>query len=76
VPCLEELFARSHRNLGVEAIDVLLLDGAELQLSFVGRAHFLERVLAAFRLFEEWRGKGADPSPLHSLHWRCVLPSC
>jgi hypothetical protein len=59
VPCLEELFARSHKNLGVEAIDVLLLDGAELQLSFVGRAHFLERVLAAFRLFEQWRSKGA-----------------
>lgn len=73
MPCLEELFARSYKNLGVDAVDVLwLADAAELQLPVVGRVRFLERVLAAFRLFEDWRSKGSQ-MPTLSARPQCIV---
>ena len=56
---LTDQFERSRRNLGLETIDLLYLHNApDAQLPAVGREAFLERLEAAFRLYEELRDRG------------------
>jgi aryl-alcohol dehydrogenase-like predicted oxidoreductase len=53
---LADQFARSRKNLGLEAIDLLYLhNGPDTQLPAVGREEFERRLEAAFGFYEELR---------------------
>jgi len=56
---LRHQFARSLTNLGLESVDLLYLHNApDAQLPSIGRARFLERLEAAFALYETFREEG------------------
>jgi aryl-alcohol dehydrogenase-like predicted oxidoreductase len=56
---LTDQFARSRRNLGLEAIDLLYLhNAADAQLPVVGHDEFFARLEVAFRLYESFRERG------------------
>lgn len=55
---LENQLERSLRNLQLECVDIYFLHNPETQLSHLGRAEFLKRVLAAFRKLEEKVAEG------------------
>ncbi len=56
---LADQFERSRRNLGLETIDLLYLHNApDAQIPAVGKDAFLERLEAAFQLYEQYRDRG------------------
>jgi len=56
---LRDQAERSRTNLGLECVDLLYLHNApDAQLPVIGRTQFRERLLAAFRVFEELRSDG------------------
>ena len=50
---LANQFARSRKNLGVEAVDIYYLHNPEQQLDVIGRDAFRERMRSAFAVLEE-----------------------
>lgn len=56
---LADQFERSRRNLGLDTIDLLYLHNApDAQLAAIGRPEFLDRLRAAFALYEGLRSEG------------------
>lgn len=57
---LEDQFARSRRNLGLETVDLLYLhNAADAQLPVVGAAEFDRRLERAFETLERFRAAGS-----------------
>lgn len=55
---LERMLARSHENLGLEAIDIYYLHNPETQLPQVSKPIFYQRVRKAFGVLEAARKRG------------------
>ncbi len=56
---LTDQLARSERNLGLKTIDLVYLhNAADAQLPALGRTAFLDRLTAAFELYERFRRQG------------------